>query len=89
VQDRDAIAPLLAVVRECRAWLKKAIADGGYQGKSTADEVQEQAGIPLEIVKRSDTVKGFYVLTKRWIAERTHGWLGLPPARKRLREPYR
>ena len=76
VQDRDAIAPLLAVARQRFASLKKAIADGGYQGKPTAYEVQNQAGISLEIVKRSDTVKGFYVLPKRWIVERTYGWLG-------------
>ena len=34
------------------------------------------AGIPLEIVKRSDAAKGFYVLPKRWIVERTYGWMG-------------
>jgi transposase len=76
VQDRNMIAPLLAVARQRFASLKKAIADGGYQGKATADDVQEQAGIPLEIVKRSDTAKGFRVLPKRWIVERTYGWLG-------------
>jgi hypothetical protein len=32
--------------------------------------VKEEAGIPLEIVKRSDMVKGFHVLPKRWIVER-------------------
>jgi hypothetical protein len=51
VQDRHMIAPLLAIARERFSSLKKAIADGGYQGKATADEVQEVAGIPLEIVK--------------------------------------
>jgi transposase len=29
----------------------------------------------LEIVKRSDNVKGFQLLPKRWIVERTFGWL--------------
>lgn len=38
--------------------------------------MRKEAGIPLEIVKRSDTVKGFHVLPKRWIVERTFGWLG-------------
>ena len=76
VQDRDAIAPLLEIASNRFATLKKAIADGGYQGKRTADEVQQQAGIPLEIVKRSDIARGFYILPKRWIAERTYGWLG-------------
>ena len=76
VQDRNMIAPLLAVARKRFPSLKKAIADGGYQGKATADDVQDQAGIPLEIVKRSDTAKGFQLLPKRWIVERTYGWLG-------------
>ena len=76
VQDRNMIAPLLAVARKRFPSLEKAIADGGYQGKATADEVQDQAGIPLEIVKRSDTAKGFQLLPKRWIVERTYGWLG-------------
>jgi transposase len=70
------IAPLLAIARKRFSSLKKAIADGGYQGKATADEVQEHAGIPLEIVKRSDIAKGFQLLRKRWIVERTYGWLG-------------
>jgi transposase len=41
-----------------------------------ADAVQKEAGIPLEIVKRSDASKGFQLLPKRWIIERTYGWLG-------------
>ena len=72
VQDRNMIAPLLAVARKRFPSLEKAIADGGYQGKATADDVQDQAGIPLEIVKRSDTAKGFQLLPKRWIVERTY-----------------
>ena len=42
VQDRHIIAPLLAIARERFPSLKSAIADGGYQGKLTADEVQQQ-----------------------------------------------
>lgn len=56
--------------------LARAIADGAYQGKATAAEVRDLADIPLEIVKRSDKAKGFVVLPKRWIVERTFGWLG-------------
>jgi transposase len=76
IQDRDAIAPLLKVARKMFPSLARAIADGGYQGAATAAEVRTQASIPLEIVKRSDKVKGFVVLPKRWIVERTFGWLG-------------
>lgn len=56
--------------------LEKAIADGGYQGAATAADVKRDAGIPLEIVKRSDNARGFKVVAKRWIVERTFGWLG-------------
>ena len=76
VQDRDMIAPLLAIaVRRCPT-LARAVADGGYQGAATAHAVREDSGLPLEIVKRSDATKGFVVLPKRWIVERTFGWLG-------------
>jgi transposase len=76
IQDRDAAASLLKAARKLFPSLARAIADGGYQGKATADEVRDLADIPLEIVKRSDKAKGFVVLPKRWIVERTFGWLG-------------
>ena len=52
------------------------IADGGYQGATTADAFRAEAGIPLEIVKRPDHARGFVLLPKRWIVERLFGWLG-------------
>jgi transposase len=76
IQDRDMIAPMMAIARKRFPSLQNVIADGGYQGKATADAVQADAGIPLEIVKRSNTAKGFVLLPKRWIVERTFGWLG-------------
>jgi transposase len=75
-QDRDVIATLLKTTRKLHPSIAKAIADGGYQGAVTAAAVQAQANIPLEIVKRSDAAKGFKLLPKRWIVERTFGWLG-------------
>jgi len=76
IQDRDMIAPLLAVAKRMFPSLARAIADGGYQGAATRQAVRSRAGVPLEIVKRPDAVKGFQVLPKRWIVERTFGWLG-------------
>lgn len=76
IQDRDMIAPLLREARKMFPSLKRAIADGGYQGAATAEAVRTEAKIPLEIVKRSDAATGFKVLPKRWIVERTFGWLG-------------
>lgn len=75
IQDRDMIAALLGVARRAFPSIKRALADGGYQGAATASAVLEEAGIPLDIVKRSDA-PGFVVLPKRWIVERTLGWLG-------------
>lgn len=58
--------------RYCR--LKLIWADGGYT--SIVEKVHNQFGWVLEIVKRSDDVKGFKVLPHRWVVERTFGWLG-------------
>ena len=58
-------------------WLKLIWADGGYAGKLVGKvaRLKRHRQIDLEIVKRSDDVKGFKVLPKRWIVERTFGWL--------------
>ena len=54
--------------------LKLIWADGGYRGK-LIDWTQAFGGWVLEIVKRNELHK-FVVLPKRWIVERTFGWLG-------------
>ncbi len=38
--------------------------------------VERECGWTLEIVKRADDLRGFVVLPKRWIVERTFAWLG-------------
>lgn len=70
------IAPLLAIAKRRCPTLARVVADGGYRGEATATAVREDADLPLDIVKRSDAAKGFVVLPKRWIVERTFGWLG-------------
>lgn len=50
-------------------------ADGGYAGK-LIEWVKALGGWLLEIVKRPDEAKGFVLLRRRWIVERTFGWLG-------------
>lgn len=75
IQDRDGCLPILKKVRRLFPFLEKVVADGGYQGVETAAAVRRAAGAPLEIVTRSDTAKGFVVVPKRWIVERTFGWL--------------
>src|SRR4051794_10563607 len=76
VQDRDGCLGVLRQVRRLFPFLERVIADGAYQGKGTARAVRQAARAKLEIVKRSDAAKGFVVLQKRWIVERTFGWLG-------------
>lgn len=66
---------MLKEVRRLFPFLRRIVADGGSQGTDTACAVRQAAGAPLQIVKRSDAAKGFVVLAKRWIVERTFGWL--------------
>jgi putative transposase len=49
-------------------------ADGGYAGK-LIDDVYSWYLLVLEIVKRSDDQVGFKILPRRWVVERTLGWL--------------
>ena len=76
VQDRDGGVLVMATLFGLYPFLLKLYADGGYQGpqfKAALQRVLRQ--VNLEIVKRSDTAKTFTVLPKRWIVERTIGWL--------------
>lgn len=75
IQDRDGARLVLKRLSGRFDRLKLIWADGGYAGKLIA-WVKERFGWTLEIVKRSDDVKGFHVLPKRWVVERTIGWIG-------------
>ena len=76
IQDRDGGVLVMATLFGMYPFLLKLYADGGYQGpqfQGALLDVMRQ--VDVEIVKRSDTAKGFTVLPKRWIVERTIGWL--------------
>jgi putative transposase len=75
IQDRDGARLLLAKAKGLFPRLQRVWADGGYAGKLIG-WVQEMCGWVLEIIKRSDVVKGFKLLPRRWVVERTFGWLG-------------
>ncbi len=74
VQDRDAAAAVLPLAAEQFPNLVKAWADAAYEGPRV-ERLAQQTGVQVEIVKRSDTTPGFVVQAKRWIVERTFGWL--------------
>jgi putative transposase len=75
IQDRDGAKLVLEPVKGVFPRLKLIWADAGYSGH-LIDWVNSVCGWILEIVKRSDDIKGFQVLPRRWVVERTFGWLG-------------
>jgi putative transposase len=75
IQDRDGARLLLdSLPTMIRLRLLKIWADGGYSGR-LADWCLAQANIDLEIVRRPPDQKGFSVLPRRWVVERTFAWL--------------
>ena len=77
IQDRDGGALLMASLFGAFPFLVKLYADGGYQGPEFQRAMKRiLARVDLEIVKRLGHAKGFVVLPKRWIVERTLAWLG-------------
>ena len=54
--------------------IKKVLVDGGYTGENFADAVKEISNAEVEVVKRNE-LHTFVVLPKRWIVERSFGWL--------------
>ena len=54
--------------------LKKILFDGGYTGEVFATTIKNLTGADVEIAKRSELHK-FVVMPKRWIVERSFGWL--------------
>ena len=75
IQDRDGAPLLLASVRNAFPWLRHVFADGGYAGDKLKSALQTLGKWTIEIVKRSDTAKGFVLLPRRWVVERTLAWL--------------
>lgn len=74
VQDRDALPRLLREAKEKSSRLETVLVDGAYVGKAV-DKASLETGLRVEVVKRSDGAKGFVVLPKRWVVERSLGWL--------------
>ncbi len=76
VQDRDAARPLIQALVSLYGRLQIIWADGGYLGAlvNWVKQLRPFGKLKLEIVRRCDQVRGFKVLPKRWIVERTFGW---------------
>lgn len=87
VQDRDGAKILLNLIRDKFLRLRLIWADGGYAGKllQWVKELRQNNPVTLEIVKKPDDMKGFQVLPRRWVVERTFAWLG---RQRRLSKDY-
>ena len=92
-QDRDAAIPAMELATAKAPSIKKLFADSGYSGVR-AEEIRKRFTIDVEIVRNPNTVwmqrrsdgqlplfempKGFVVLPKRWVVERTNAWNDRP-----------
>lgn len=75
IQDRDGAKLVFEKAQGRYSRLSLVWADGGYRGK-LVQWLQTFCRWTLLIVKRCDDITGFHVLPRRWVVERTFGWLG-------------
>jgi len=74
-QDRAQVAELAARVQaETGESVEIAFVDQGYTGENAADAAAEH-GIKLEVVKLATAKRGFVLLPRRWVVERSFGWM--------------
>jgi len=75
-QERAQVAELAAKVQQVTGNnVEIAFVDQGYTGDDAAQQASDH-GIKLEVVKHTEAKKGFILLPRRWVVERTFGWLG-------------
>jgi transposase len=72
--DRAQVEQLAVAVQQTTGeMIELAYVDQGYTGEAPAQAAQ-QHGIQLEVVKLAEAKKGFVLLPKRWVVERSFGW---------------
>ena len=78
IQDRDGAKLVLDRLRHQFSRLRCIWADGGYTGQlvTWVRQLRVWRKLRLEIVSRPEGTKGFVLLPKRWVVERTFAWLG-------------
>jgi transposase len=75
VQDRDGAGLVIEAIHDLFPWLRHLFADGAYAGGKLQEALAPLGRWTIEIVKRSDLAKGFVLLPRRWVVERTFAWL--------------
>jgi putative transposase len=76
IQDYHGAKLVLPKLMEIVSSLQKIWADGIYKNGGLVDWVRETLNIALDVVERPPGQRGFQVLPRRWVVERTFGWLG-------------
>ena len=75
IQDADGVGDLLRRLKRLYCWLRVVLADSVY-GRLPVLLACFLLGLTLIIVRRLAGTEGFVLLPRRWMAERTLGWLG-------------
>ncbi len=85
-QDRDQVAHLTRDIQETTGMnIEVAFADQGYTGENAQEQAQDH-GVQLVVVKHTEPKKGFVLLPRRWVVERSFGWAARFP---RLARDYK
>jgi putative transposase len=74
IYDGHAAKQVLSALSSIVNTVRKIWADGGYKGKAFIDWCKEKFNCVIEVVKKKKK-KGFHVLPRRWVVERTFAWL--------------
>jgi len=74
ISDSAGAQMILESVRKRWPWLKHLFADGAYDRTKLMDKAAF-LDFTVEIVRRSDAAKGFEVIPRRWVVERTFAWM--------------
>ena len=74
ISDSAGAQAILDAIRKRWPWLKHLFADGAYDRTKLMDKA-EFLDFVIEIVRRLDDQQGFEVLPRRWVVERTFGWM--------------
>ncbi len=75
IQDRDGAPGVLKSIRHRFPQLRHLFADAAYGGPKLEGALEDIGRWTIEIIRRPDTAKGFEVLPRRWVVERTFAWL--------------
>ena len=74
IQDRDGAKGVLKRSRRAFPFVETVFADGGYAGRLVG-WAKDKAHVTLEIVRRMPWMKGFVVIRRRWVVERSFAWI--------------